>query len=129
MKLNNNDTNTLRKIVYSNDPNTIREYRGIMNILSGNGFNQVDKYPVKLIFNGMDMILTKPFQLATNSNEVTMKDYFVSVLSENVYNKIKEKYKIIIHGIEIDDSMPFLFYYNHFNSMDNFLYIIFVEKK
>lgn len=129
LNLSVNDTQALRKIAYSNDVNLIREYRNIMNTLSGNGFNPVEKYPVKLIFDSMEFILTKPFCLDnSNSMEATMKDYFNAVLTKDVYEKIKEKYEIIIHGIEVEESMTFLYYYNHFSAMDNFLYIIFVEK-
>lgn len=127
MNLSSNDTNTLRKIVYSNDPNLIREYRTIMNSINVNGFNTVEKYPVKLIFDSLNMIFTKPFDIKSQqSTNITLKDYFNTVLTEEIYLKLKQEYKVIIHGIEVDESMPFMFYYNHFSCMDNFLYICFV---
>ena len=44
------------------------------------------------------------------------------------YNKIKERCKILIHGIEVEEKMSFLFYYFNFSYLDTFLYITFVDK-
>ena len=44
------------------------------------------------------------------------------------YELIKEKMKIIIHGVEIDVSLPILFVYLNFAYMDNFLYITLITK-
>ena len=61
---------------------------------------KIAKYPTKLFFCRTDIVIIK----------------------------LKEKCKIIIHGLEIEENMSFLFYYFNFCYMDTFLYISFVDK-
>lgn len=58
----------------------------------------------------------------------TIGNYLCDALTQNVYDKLKQKCKVIIHGIEIEENMSFLFYYFNFSYMDTFLYISFVDK-
>ena len=65
-----------------------------MNTISANGFNPVSKYPVKLVFDEMEIVVTKPFSLPSEKPlEASLKDYFVAIFSEDIYAKMKEKYK------------------------------------
>ena len=124
----------LRELVYKNDTSLLKEFRNIMNVLSENGFSQLEKYPVRFVFEKAKIILTKPFVLNAFQNEknifsITMKQYFCQVLQEDYYEKIKNKYNIYIHGSKVDETLPFIFYYEHFNYWDNYLYIVFVPKQ
>ena len=126
-------TDQLRQLVYKNDIKLLREFKNIMNILSENGFAQLEKYPVRFVFEKAKIVLTKPFELNAFEEEnislITMKQYFCKVLREDYYEKIKEKYNIYIHGSIVNETMPFVFYYDHFNYWDNYLYIVFVPKR
>ena len=122
--LKTNETNRLRDIVYENNPKNITDYRKIMN------FDKIiSKYPVKLIFCQTDYIIAKSAEVKNGEEEsYTIGNFLKDSLSQSVYDKLKEKCKIIIHGIEIEENMSFLFYYFNFSYMDTFLYITFVEK-
>ena len=128
LKLNTTDTNKLKEVVYSNDPKMIKEYRNVMNVISGNGFEKVSRYPVKLIFCQTKICVTKPIEIKEEESKMTMKEYFSKVLGASC-EKLKEACDIIIHGVPVEEEMPFLFYYLNFCYMDCFLYICFVEKQ
>ena len=124
----------LRQLVYNNDIKLLKEFKSIMSILSVNGFAQIEKYPVRFVFEKAKIVLTKPFEVNAFKEEktillITMKQYFCKVLKEEYYEKIKEKYNIYIHGIKVNETMPFVFYYDNFNYWDNYLYIVFVPKQ
>ena len=130
MNLNPQDTGKLKDIVYSNDPKMIKDFRQIMNIINDNGFVPFAKYPVKLVFSQTDIVLTKPIEISQNAfSTFTMGDYLKKVLGNDNYEDLKKLCNIIIHGIEIEENMNFIFYYSNFLYMDNFLYISFVEKE
>ena len=63
-----------------------------------------------------------------NEISYTLGDFLNDALKPETYNKIKERCKILIHGIEIEEKMSFLFYYFNFSYLDTFLYITFVDK-
>ena len=130
MNLNPQDTGKLKDIVYSNDPKMIKDFRQIMNVINDNGFVPFAKYPVKLVFSQTDIVLTKPIEISQNAfSTFTMGDYLKKVLGNDNYEDLKKLCNIIIHGIEIEENMNFIFYYSNFLYMDNFLYITFVEKE
>ena len=130
MNLNPQDTGKLKDIVYSNDPKMIKDFRQIMNVINDNGFVPFAKYPVKLVFSQTDIVLTKPIEISQNAfSTFTMGDYLKKVLGNDNYEDLKKLCNIIIHGIEIEENMNFIFYYSNFLYMDNFLYISFVEKE
>ena len=52
-------TDQLRELVYKNDTSLLKEFRNIMNVLSKN--SQLEKYPVRFVFEKAKIILTKPF--------------------------------------------------------------------
>ena len=124
----------LRELIYKNDTKLLKDFKHIMSILSENGFADLEKYPVRFVFEKAQIVLTKPFVINAFKEEknlslITMKQYFCNVLREDYYEKIKEKYNIYIHGNKVDETMPFVFYYDHFNYWDNYLYIVFVPKQ
>ena len=130
INLNPQDTSKLKEIVYSNDPKMIKDFRQIMNVINDNGFVPFAKYPVKLVFSQTDIVLTKPIEISQNAfSTFTMGDYLKKVLGNDNYEDLKKLCNIIIHGIEIEENMNFIFYYSNFLYMDNFLYISFVEKE
>ena len=130
MNLNPQDTGKLKDIVYSNDPKMIKDFRQIMNVINDNGFVPFAKYPVKLVFSQTDIVLTKPIEISQKAfSTFTMGDYLKKVLGNDNYEDLKKLCNIIIHGIEIEENMNFIFYYSNFLYMDNFLYISFVEKE
>ena len=118
-------TERLKKVVYENNPKNIIDYRKIMTF-----DKQMSKYPVKLVFNKTDIVFVKSANI-TPGNEVnyTLGNFLNDALKKETYEKIKERCKILIHGIEIEENMSFLFYYFNFSYLDTFLYIIFVDKK
>ena len=117
-------TERLKKVVYENNPKNIIDYRKIMTF-----DKQMSKYPVKLVFNKTDIVFVKSANI-TPGNEVnyTLGNFLNDALKKESYEKIKERCKILIHGIEIEENMSFLFYYFNFSYLDTFLYIIFVDK-
>ena len=122
--LKTNDTDRLKKIIYENSPKNITDYRKIMNF-----DKKLNKYPVKLVFCRTDIVLVKPADVKEGEEKnYTIGNYLCDVLTQNVYDKLKQKCKVIIHGIEIEENMSFLFYYFNFCYMDAFLYISFVDK-
>ena len=122
--LKTNDTDRLKKIIYENSPKNITDYRKIMNF-----DKKLNKYPVKLIFCRTDIVLVKPADVKEGEEKnYTIGNYLCDALTQNVYDKLKQKCKVIIHGIEIEENMSFLFYYFNFSYMDTFLYISFVDK-
>ena len=122
--LKTNDTDRLKKIIYENSPKNITDYRKIMNF-----DKKLNKYPVKLVFCRTDIVLVKPADVKEGEEKnYTIGNYLCDVLTQNVYDKLKQNCKVIIHGIEIEENMSFLFYYFNFCYMDTFLYISFVDK-
>ena len=122
--LKTNETNRLRDIVYENNPKNVTDYRKIMNF-----DKKISKYPVKLIFCQTDYIIDKSAEIKDGEEEsYSIGNFLKNSLSQSVYDKLKEKCKFIIHGIEVEENMSFLFYYFNFSYMDTFLYITFVEK-
>ena len=118
-------TDRLIQIVYDNNPLNITDYRKIMNF-----DKKISKYPAKLIFCKTDMVLTKSAEIKEGEEKnYTMKDFLNNALTEDVYKKLKEKCRIVIHGIDVEEDMSFLFYYLNFSYMDTFLYITFVSKE
>ena len=117
-------TERLKKVVYENNPKNIIDYRKIMTF-----DKQMSKYPVKLVFNKTDIVFVKSANI-TPGNEVnyTLGNFLNDALKKETYEKIKERCKFLIHGIEIEENMSFLFYYFNFSYLDTFLYIIFVDK-
>ena len=117
-------TERLKKVVYENNPKNIIDYRKIMTF-----DKQMSKYPVKLVFNKTDIVFVKSANI-TPGNEVnyTLGNFLNDALKKETYEKIKERCKILIHGIEIEENMSFLFYYFNFSYLDTFLYIIFVDE-
>ena len=88
------------------------------------------KYPTKLVFIKTDIFFAKTDNI-TPGNEVndTLGNFLNDILKKEIYEKIKEKYKIVIYGFEeIEENMSFLFYYFNFSYLDTFLYIVFVDK-
>ena len=127
LNLDLDDTKLLNKIINSDERNVIIDFRKVMNHVHSNSV--IEKYPVRLIFNKTDLIITKPINVPIeNINTYTLKNYLTDVFGEELYNLLKEKTKIIIHGLEIEERISFLFYYLNFSYMDNFLYIVFYEK-
>ena len=122
--LKTNDTDRLKKIIYENSPKNITDYRKIMNF-----DKKLNKYPVKLVFCRTDIVLVKPADVKEGEEKnYTIGNYLCDALTKNIYDKLKHKCKVIIHGIEIEENMSFLFYYFNFSYMDTFLYISFVDK-
>ena len=122
--LKTNDTDRLKKIIYENSPKNITDYRKIMNF-----DKKLNKYPVKLVFCRTDIVLVKPADVKEGEEKnYTIGNYLCDALTQNVYDKLKQKCKVIIHGIEMEENMSFLFYYFNFSYMDTFLYISFVDK-
>ena len=122
--LKTNDTDRLKKIIYENSPKNITDYIKIMNF-----DKKLNKYPVKLVFCRTDIVLVKPADVKEGEEKnYTIGNYLCDALTQNVYDKLKQKCKVIIHGIEIEENMSFLFYYFNFSYMDTFLYISFVDK-
>ena len=58
----------------------------------------------------------------------TIGDFLKDALTKGVYDKLKQKCRVIIHGLDIEEDMSFLFYYFNFSYLDTFLYITFVDK-
>jgi autophagy-related protein 5 len=115
----------LLHISENNNPKDITEYRKIMNFP-----DKIEKYPVKLFFCRTNLILTKAATLPEGEEKkYTIKDFLIEALGNNIYNKVRDQCKILIHGIEVVEDECFLFYYFNFNYMDTFLYISFVDKK
>lgn len=119
-----NESERLKKLIYENNPKNITDYRKIMNF-----DKKIAKYPTKLFFCRTDIVMIKAADIKEGQeNSYTLGDFLSDALNKDVYNKLKEKCKIIIHGIEIEENMSFLYYYFNFNYMDTFLYISFVDK-
>ena len=122
--LKNNETDRLTNIIYENNPKNITDYRKIMNF-----DKKISKYPVKLFFCRTDVVIIKYADIKEGQElTYTIGNFLDDALTKNIHDKLKEKCKIIIHGIEIEENMTFLFYYFNFSYMDTFLYISFVDK-
>jgi autophagy-related protein 5 len=122
--LKNEVTERLKNIVYENNPKNITDYRKIMNF-----DKKISKYPVKIFFCRTDIVVIKSADVK-EGNEVnyTIGDFLKEALTENVYEKLKDKCRVVIHGLDIEENMSFLFYYFNFSYLDTFLYITFVDK-
>ena len=107
-------TERLEKLIYENNPKNIIDYRKIMTFE---------------VFNRTDIVFVKAAEIK-EGNEIsyTLGDFLNDALKKNVYSKIKERCRILIHGIEVEENMSFLFYYFNFSYLDTFLYITFVDK-
>ena len=118
-------TERLEKLIYENNPKNIIDYRKIMTF-----DKQMSKYPAKLVFCRTDIVFVKAAEIK-EGNEInyTIGDFLNDALKKETYEKIKERCKILIHGIEIEENMSFLFYYFNFSYLDTFLYITFVDKQ
>jgi len=122
--LKNNETDRLKKLIYENNPKNITDYRKIMNF-----DKKISKYPAKLVFCRTDVVIVKSIDIKEGEEKnYTIGNFLNDSLTKDVYEKLKEKCKIIIHGIEIEENMSFLFYYFNFSYLDTFLYISFVDK-
>ena len=119
------NTNEIKEMIYENNPKNITNYRKIMN------FDQkISKYPVKLVFCRTDYVIVKAAEIKEGEERnYSIGQFLIDSLSQDVYNKLKERCKILIHGIAIEENMSFLLYYFNFSYMDTFLYITFLEKK
>ena len=122
--LKNEVTERLKNLVYENNPKNITDYRKIMNF-----DKKISKYPVKLFFCRTDIVIIKSADVK-DGNEVnyTIGDFLNEALTKNVYDKLKEKCRVVIHGLDVEENMSFLFYYFNFAYLDTFLYITFVDK-
>ena len=100
-------TERLEKLIYENNPKNIIDYRKIMTF-----DKQMSKYPAKLVFCRTDIVFVKAAEIK-EGNEInyTIGDFLNDALKKETYEKIKERCKILIHGIEIEENMSFLFYY------------------
>ena len=123
--LKNEVTERLKNIVYENNPKNITDYRKIMNFDI-----KIAKYPTKLFFCRTDVVLIKSAHIKEGQETTyTIKDFLIDSLTQDVYTKIKEKCRIVIHGMDAEENMSFLFYYFNFSYLDTFLYISFVDKR
>jgi len=75
--------------------------------------------------------LNKPlvFNEAIDLENYSLQDYLKDYFNPEVLEGIKQRMKILIHGIEIDLNLPLLFLYYNFSYMDQFLYITLAFKE
>ena len=129
-----------------------------MNVVNGNGFEKINRYPVRLVFAKTSFVICKPMEFKPDENvmTVTMREYLDRALGKETVDTINIQVSkdipaillaagmhclgcpasqeetleeaCMVHGIDVEESMPFLFYYLHFSYMDNFLYVCFVEQ-
>ena len=122
--LKNEVTERLKNLVYENNPKNITDYRKIMNF-----DKKISKYPVKLFFCRTDIVIIKSADVKEGKEvNYTIGDFLNEALTKNVYDKLKEKCRVVIHGLDVEENMSFLFYYFNFAYLDTFLYITFVDK-
>ena len=122
--LKNEVTERLKNLVYENNPKNITDYRKIMNF-----DKKISKYPVKLFFCRTDIVIIKSADVKEGAEvKYTIGDFLKEALTKDVYEKLKKKCRVIIHGLDIEEDMSFLFYYFNFSYLDTFLYITFVDK-
>ena len=122
--LKNEVTERLKNLVYENNPKNITDYRKIMNF-----DKKISKYPVKLFFCRTDIVIIKSAEVKDGEEvKYTIGDFLKDALTKGVYDKLKQKCRVIIHGLDIEEDMSFLFYYFNFSYLDTFLYITFVDK-
>ena len=122
--LKNEVTERLKNIVYDNNPKNITDYRKIMNF-----DKKISKYPVKLFFCRTDIVIIKSADVKDGEeNKYTIGDFLKDALTKDIYEKLKQKCRVVIHGLDIEEDMSFLFYYFNFSYLDTFLYITFVDK-
>jgi len=102
----------------------ITEYRKLINFEE-----KIVKYPDKLVFCRTDLVITKSVEAKKADNEnYKMEQFLKDSLGDLIYNKLKDICKIIIHGMEVEENVSFIYYYYNFCYMDTFLYISFVDK-
>ena len=122
--LKNEVTERLKNLVYENNPKNITDYRKIMNF-----DKKISKYPVKLFFCRTDIVIIKSADIKDGEEvKYTIGNFLKEALNKDVYEKLKQKCRVIIHGLDIEEDMSFLFYYFNFSYLDTFLYITFVDK-
>ena len=122
--LKNEVTERLKNLVYENNPKNITDYRKIMNF-----DKKISKYPVKLFFCRTDIVIIKSADIKDGEEvKYTIGNFLKEALNKDVYEKLKQKCRFIIHGLDIEEDMSFLFYYFNFSYLDTFLYITFVDK-
>jgi autophagy-related protein 5 len=121
-------TDKMKQIFYENDPKNITEWRKIMKSIEERD-QEIKKYPTKLIFCKTELILTKPALIPHGEEKnYSIGKYLSDVLSPNTYESLKKKCRVLVHGLEIEEDMQYLFYYYNFCYMDNFLYVVFQTK-
>ena len=121
--LKNEVTERLKNLVYENNPKNITDYRKIMNF-----DKKISKYPVKLFFCRTDIVIIKSADVKEGAEvKYTIGDFLKEALTKDVYEKLKKKCRVIIHGLDIEEDMSFLFYYFNFSYLDTFIFITFVD--
>jgi autophagy-related protein 5 len=122
--LKNEVTERLKNLVYENNPKNITDYRKIMNF-----DKKISKYPVKLFFCRTDIVIIKSADVKEGEEvKYTIGDFLGDALTKDVYEKLKQKCRVLVHGLDVEEDMSFLFYYFNFSYLDTFLYITFVDK-
>ena len=122
--LKNEVTERLKNLVYENNPKNITDYRKIMNF-----DKKISKYPVKLFFCRTDIVIIKSADVKEGEEvKYTIGDFLGDALTKDVYEKLKQKRRVLVHGLDVEEDMSFLFYYFNFSYLDTFLYITFVDK-
>ena len=122
--LKNEVTERLKNLVYENNPKNITDYRKIMNF-----DKKISKYPVKLFFCRTDIVIIKSADVKEGEEvKYTIGDFLGDALTKDVYEKLKQKCRVLVHGLDVEEDMSFLFYYFNFSYLDSFLYITFVDK-
>ena len=122
--LKNEVTERLKNLVYENNPKNITDYRKIMNF-----DKKISKYPVKLFFCRTDIVIIKSADVKEGEEvKYTIGDFLSDALTKDVYEKLKQKCRVLVHGLDVEEDMSFLFYYFNFSYLDTFLYITFEDK-
>ena len=122
--LKNEVTERLKNLVYENNPKNITDYRKIMNF-----DKKISKYPVKIFFCRTDIVIIKSADVKEGEEvKYTIGDFLGDALTKDVYEKLKQKCRVLVHGLDVEEDMSFLFYYFNFSYLDTFLYITFVDK-
>lgn len=121
LNLSNKDTSRLMEIV-SNPVKMYREYVNIEKIIYSN--LTIKRYPVKVIFSKMEVILNKPFTIdEENSNlNCSVKEFLIKAFPDS---RLLSQFDVdvIIYGEKVDVEAPILYFILNFNMLDGFLYM------
>lgn len=119
LELSNKETSKLLDIVL-NPSKMLKEYMEIQKKIYENA--EVKRLPIKFVFNKLDIILTKPYDLDAHGVDCTLGEFIQKSFEKKVADLILTS-KVIIVSQKLDFNTPICFIALNLFYSDGFTYI------